>query len=993
MSSGKKDAPAKDSSGCSTGFIATLKRIFGRSKKSQPAQPGGAEQAAPIARSNKERKALEDANLGLPIGAFVTRDVAPVIQGLYGVPNRIVRAVFDPHSRCCVVVGADGTFDVFGVNGSQAHGVFDVAGIIPIGVFYDRKTVVILTEHHARFYHPTVTKSKANIEDAETKAPAPTARNDVTLIKTYAETEFKTPLRSCDFLCGEEWGIIGDDDGTLYGINLRSGELSRKQVHFEQVIAPRVASNNSNALLICRLNPLCPAAVLLYHARGKLLNAWDLANNKRMHRYHVDSLDHISAIQWHHKGDRFFTAHHNGYVCLWKFRDNKECLWQFPMVQVQNPDDSIVRITKICVAKQDEDKYLFLSVGGNACQPGDVNADHTPAQVLMCKGALKSKTMERYVLQENGSDATFLFESNQRALHRDPYAVMSCNNKDGSIEFHTPRAPFNSFMVKTISLVFSEFPLSCYNAYCGLNMSFLSGAASGGNGSLSGTHQPSSLGLNSVPKRNPAMGSMDVVFTGHENGSVFMWDVTTPGMRHMLSAQAPVVAPVSSVRVIPNQQALIVTVAERGIYVMQWSEEAGNRRLSKYNMVHFGSGDLSLTRAVVQAAVETKSTPKIDVIEPSIVNVDAEVGFQTFAQIDLPEFGCIAVASDLKLAVALRPNVVAVFDILRDRMHFEFTGTPDHNITAMTFYEPEEGVPMLLIGCDDGNLWVVSADHETIPMMCLCKKGWSSVVDIIVRVEMCPVITDEMRARIKKEGEAYYKKLMQQASASETPADSAPTTPKGVKTESSILSTTTTTTTTAPTANLIDEKEKDDSAAGDKDAVEGEPLEMKPRTLLLLCMQTGVMVLELTQDDKKTLKAREAFATSKYSFDFCSYAIVNSVTEKGSFLAGVDPSLQCITWNLYQLSEIRKLDLASHFRIKDSKIKTRPTVVPTGSVYAFCGQKRIGVCTLQPGSTQHTLQYAEDVSEVNTQEPTKLRLTQRWTTLGLPFGQSLKSLF
>jgi len=167
----------------------------------------------------------------------------------------------------------------------------------------------------------------------------------------------------------------------------------------------------------------------------------------------------------------------------------------------------------------------------------------------------------------------------------------------------------------------------------------------------------------------------------------------------------------------------------------------------------------------------------------------------------------------------------------------------------------------------------------------------------------------------------------------------------------------------------------------------------KPRTLLLLCMQNGVIALELTQEEGNVMKAREAYASLKYTLNFSSFAVVTSVTEKGNFLAAVDPTLQCITWNLYQLTEIRKLNLATHFRVKNTKLRTRPTVVRNGCVYAFCAEKRIGVCTLQPGSTQHTLQYAEDVAETNTQEPAKLRLTQRWTTLGLPFGQSLKSLF
>jgi len=670
------------------------------------------------------------------------------------------------------------------------------------------------------------------------------------------------------------------------------------------------------------------------------------------------------------------------------------------MVVVPNPDDSIVRISKICVAKQDEEKYLFLTLGGNVCQPGDVNADRTPPAVLVAKGQLKSKTMERYTLLESGNDATFLFESNQRALHRDPYAVMTAGSKDGILQFHTPRAPFSSFTVKTISLLFSQFPLSCYSPVCGVNLSFLSGGGSmgGPNAGPNGAIMPtaSSLGLNTLPRRDPSLGNLDIVFTGHEDGSVFMWDVTSPGMRHMLTTHAPVDAPVSSIIVQPNKHAIVMTVADRGIYVMQFSDKPAQRRVSKYNMIHFGSGDLSLTRAVVQAAVETKSAPKIDVIDPTFTQVDAEPGFQTLAQIDLPEFGAIAVSTGLVLAVALRPNVVAVFDILKDSMRFEFTGAPDRNITCLSFYEVEEEPPVLFIGCDDGSLWVVSVDHDSIPMQCLNKKGWSPVVDIIVREELCPVITDALRERIKKEGEGILKRKTAD-STSESPADSTPPTPKAVKAEPSILSTSTstTTTTTTTTTTLIDSEDraKEEDEDGEKNDEEEEPFDLKPRTLLLLCMQTGVVCYELTKDDNHTMKAREAYASLKYTVNFSSYSVVKSVTGKGNFLAAVDPTLQVVTWNLYQLTEIRKLNLATHFRVKNTKLKTRPCVVSNGCVYSFCAEKRIGVCTLQPGSTQHTLQYAEDVAETNTQEPAKLRLTQRWTTLGLPFGQSLKSLF
>jgi len=299
---------------------------------------------------------------------------------------------------------------------------------------------------------------------------------------------------------------------------------------------------------------------------------------------------------------------------------------------------------------------------------------------------------------------------------------------------------------------------------------------------------------------------------------------------------------------------------------------------------------------------------------------------------------------------------------------------------------------MLSVGCSDGSLWVVSIDNESIPMQCLTKKGWSPVADIIVRSEMCPVITDELRERIKKEGES----ILQRKATESDVTDSTPSTPKGVKEESSILSVSTQTTSTGQaSANLIDEEAREVEKAEDADAAskEDKPFEMRPRTLLLMCMEGGVICLELTWDTMGAIKAREAYVSPKYPNNFCSFAIVNSVTEKGIFLAGVDPNLQCVAWNLYQMAEIKKMNLAPLFRVKNTKLSTRPTIVSNGSIYAFCAEKRIGVCTIQPGSTQHTLQYAEDVAEVNTQEPAKLRLTQRWTTLGLPLGQSLNHCF
>jgi len=417
---------------------------------------------------------------------------------------------------------------------------------------------------------------------------------------------------------------------------------------------------------------------------------------------------------------------------------------------------------------------------------------------------------------------------------------------------------------------------------------------------------------------------------------------------------------------------------------MHFSDRTEKRRVSKHNMVHFGSGDLSLTRAVVQAAVETKTAPKIDVVEPTATSLDAQPGFQTVAQIDLPEFGAVVVSNGLVLAVALMPNVVAVFELLKNKMHFEFVGSPDHTITSLRFFEPDEDEPMLFIGCDDGSLWVVSVDHDTMPIQCLFKKGWSSVVDIFVRVEMCPVITEEMKEKMKKEGGNTPAKK-----AKAEPEEEEPSTPKGVASETSILTTSsTTTTTTTTTTTLIEDKGDEEKGKDDE-----EPVEMKPRTLLLLCMQNGVIAMELTRDESGVLKAREAFTTLKYKLSFNSFSVITTASDKGIYLAAVDPTLQCVTWNLYQLTEIKAANLASLMRVKDPKRNVRATVVSNGCIYALQGRRRIGVCSLQPGIAQHTLQYAEDVAETNTQEPTKLRLTQRWTTLGLPLGQSLKSLF
>lgn len=1043
------------------GFFAALSRLFGRSKKGQIAE--APTPTVTLARGARERQALEDANEGIPQGALRRDDVCARVLATYGVPQRIVGAAFDSHSRCCAVVGDDGTFDIFGYNGTQVHGTYAAAGTVPVGVFYRDKTLALFTENRARFVSPQglpTVRPRANSEGV--------TRGDVSVAGAF----FAARVRSCDFLAGEDCAVVGDEDGTLWGVSVRTGEISPRCVTFAQVsgkakdaptlldpdvcapgggggggsgsgggsgggissssrrrrgssfslstsgsgrsragstsnvtsstssgsitsvssvssstiIVPTISVSGSGAggagggsgcggspLRLCKLNPLCPTVVLLYHARGRMLTLWDLGKGRALHRYRTEGMESITAMQWHPKGDRFFTAHQNGYVCLWRQRDEKECLWQFPMAITPRPDTPVVPITALRVAKNSETDYLFLTLGGNVCKDGDSFGDTTDPAVLLAAGPLRGRLHERSMIQQSAAGAAFLFRSNQRAAQRDPYAIMTAGDDNGALAFYSTQAPFQPLELRTVSVLFSQSPLTaatpCHTVGVGAFTSIKG------------------------PKRGTPQGTMDIMFTAHANGSIVAWDATTQGLRHLFSTRTRGDGAAATLAFDPATLTLLYTVAGKGVYAMRWCNEAVAGRTSTFDMLHFGAGDLSIAHAVMKAAAETKTPPHLDPVEAAFTPVEPQSGLQGLAAILLPEFGCTALSAHGVVAVALPPTVVALFDLATGEMHFEFVVHPGHEITALAFAEEAGRPALLLIGCDDGSAWAVSVDHTSVPLQCLTTKGWSPVVDVLVRtvesVKPAPRTGDGDDADADAAKKKHRKPASDVDAAMQEVEEAADAATSVIQVPDE-----------ADVDADADAKKKQQQAAAVDDVPsatggEGEAEPPRLRTMVLVCMRNGVVVLEVTWTEHEGLRARDAFVSLKYHLAFASFAVVQPPDGGSEFLAAVDATMQCVAWNLYQCTEIRSMNAAAVVGIDPERQSVGVRATADGRVYVRVGAKRLCILALVPGLRRHAFQYADDVTDRDTQVSPKLNLSQRWLTSGLPLNQtaSLRAFF
>lgn len=1089
------------SDGSRHGFFAALSRLFGRSKKGQIAE--APTPTVTLARGSREKRELSDANEGIPQGALDRDAVCARVLATYGVPPRVVGAAFDSHSRCCAVVGDDGTFDIFGYNGTQAHGTYAAAGTVPVGVFYRDKTLALFMDNRARFVCPQgapAVRPRANSEGV--------MRGDVSVAGAF----FAARLRSCDFLAGEDCAVVGDEDGTLWGVSVRTGEISPRCVTYAQVtgkapagpvglpeldgsvrkrrgssfsmsgsgssrarasstsnvggggsggsgsgdagsissvtsvssstiVVPTISVNgnsNSNSgaalgtggnpLRLCKLNPLCPTVVLLYHARGRVLTLWDLVKGRALHRYRTEGMESVTAAQWHPKGDRFFTAHQNGYVCLWRQRDEKECVWQFPMAITPRPDTPVVPITALCVAKNSATDYLFVTLGGNVCKDGDSFGDATEPAVLLAAGPLRGRLHERATLQQSAAGAAFLFRSNQRAAQRDPYAILTAGDDAGALAFHSTQAPFQPLELRTVSVLFSQAPLTAATPCHTVPASAFA--------ALKGS------------KRGTPQGTLDVLFTAHANGAIYAWDATTQGLRHLFSTRAAADGAVTALAFAPAALTLVYAVAGRGVYAMRWAPEAAPGRVRTYDMLHFGAGDLSIAHAVMRAAAETRTPPHLDAVEPAVTPLAPQAGLQGLAAVLLPEFGPVALApSGTVLAVALPPTVVALFDLATGAMHYEYVVHPGARaVTALALAEPDPAraahPALVLVGCDDGSAWAASVDHTTAPLHCLTARGWSPVVDILVRtvesVRPAPKAPgdsdgdgDDAKKRKKKplsDVDAAMLAVDEAAEAATSviqPPDPEAEAAAAAAAEAARRKKNGPTTTTA--AGSSEEEEANVPCAAGRGAQAETP---KLRNMVLVCMRNGVVVVEAywggtsgasgatgngdesestsegtntnTNKDKnkekdkdKGIKTRDAFVSLKYHLSFSSFAVVQAAEGRGEFLAAVDPTMQCVAWNLYQCTEIRSMNAATLVGIDPEKQSVCARVTGDGRVYVRAGPKRLCICALVPGLRRHAFQYADDVTDRDTQVSPKLNLSQRWLTSGLPLNQtaSLRSFF
>jgi len=161
-------------------------------------------------------------------------------------------------------------------------------------------------------------------------------------------------------------------------------------------------------------------------------------------------------------------------------------------------------------------------------------------------------------------------------------------------------------------------------------------------------------------------------------------------------------------------------------------------------------------------------------------------------------------------------------------------------------------------------------------------------------------------------------------------------------------------------------------------------------------MKNAVIAAEL---DFKEKTARACFTTPKYKMDFTSFACM-TFGKSGTALVGVDSTMQCVAWNLFQLDEIRSFNLAAISGIgvtEDAKGNQDFTPLPhriasNGVIYTPLDKRFLAETSLLPVKNRPFV-VSSDVEKPAEQVPPKLSFIDKVHTRGYPFGVKLDKLF
>ncbi|KAK4337043.1 hypothetical protein RND71_043391 [Anisodus tanguticus] len=303
---------------------------------------------------------------------------------------------------------------------------------------------------------------------------------------------------------------IGTENGKIHFVNLKNFDVTENAISQEIINSklPKDVAKNLGAPEIILEHPTNSDLILIGYNRGQLV-LWNLTTSNCEKVFVSDQL--LEHACWSSNGDEFMSSHHDGSYIIWSTNDNVEPSQQPKIVYGPYPCKPINKI----YGKSSENLIIF-SGGMTRQEHGD---RHTVSVFQGVNDSTKHQTLD---LTSKVIDFVVIEKDTEKAL------IILAEEELVAIDLNDPE--WSQFKLPYLSSVHSS-PITFSQIYSSVDGDLIKKLEKIGSNQKTGKYSNREWPIQGgFIKEKTYQADNTLLITGHENGSVRLWNLSDIAM-------------------------------------------------------------------------------------------------------------------------------------------------------------------------------------------------------------------------------------------------------------------------------------------------------------------------------------------------------------------------------------------------------------------------------------------------------------------------------
>ncbi|XP_078692853.1 lethal(2) giant larvae protein homolog 1-like isoform X2 [Branchiostoma floridae x Branchiostoma belcheri] len=419
----------------------------------------------------------------------------------HGFPHRPSAVAFDPEMKLLAIGTRSGLIKIYGQPGVEFSARHSVESQI-IRLFFlpnEGRLISLLDDNSLHLWEVNIKDGKSVLEE----------------VKDFSLEGRLKKISVCCLPSTQEHLFLGTEGGNIYLLDVKTFQLL-DHIIYQDVVMQNVPDDykaNPGAVEAIAEHPTDSNKLLIGYNRG-LIVLWDNKSCNAEQTYVAPQ--QLESLAWHRSGDQFMSAHADGSYCIWNSADASKPAQNATIPYGPFPCKAINKIQWLTTKSE---PFIAFSGGMPRASYGDRH----------CVTVMQGKTHVVFDFTSRVVDFFTIGDTDRECEWDDPHTLVVLAEEE-LVLMDLQSEGWPTFRMPYLSSLHSS-AITCSAVQTNVPDQLWDKITAAGDAQMAANHTSREWPIDGGSVLSETPTSKDLLLTGHEDGSVRFWDVSTPALR------------------------------------------------------------------------------------------------------------------------------------------------------------------------------------------------------------------------------------------------------------------------------------------------------------------------------------------------------------------------------------------------------------------------------------------------------------------------------